>query len=117
MFYSLKLYLTDKWIAAPLLISATLTVLCFLWETRAITQAGDQVFLHYNIIFGIDLFGAGWKMIVMPISALFIFLVNAAFAYRLHGSEKPLSRLLVWFSAALILLLAYALTLIIGLNA
>ncbi|MFH1711990.1 MAG: hypothetical protein ABH846_02010 [Patescibacteria group bacterium] len=53
----------------------------------------DQVAipLHYNVHFGIDMFGAWWQIFLFPIIGLAIYIINLILALFMWRKEKVLS--------------------------
>lgn len=49
---------------------------------------GDLVPLHYNVYFGIDLVGKWYKIFIIPLSGLIIFLINLILYCLLYLKEK-----------------------------
>ena len=97
MFYSPKLYLRDPWIAAPLL--GVILTQIFLWWylISSIRPGAGQIFLHYNIIFGVDLVGSWWRIYFLPLAGILVTLLNYFFSLTFYAVDKFLARLLsVW---------------------
>ena len=94
MFYSLKLYLRNYRNTA--LVSLVVLSQIFMWVYLAINiKPGiERVFLHYNIIFGVDLLGAWWKIFFLPASGLLVALINFSLSFFLYKKDKFLSMLL-----------------------
>lgn len=80
-----------------------------------LTQAG-QVYLHYNIYFGIDNIGSWYMALVIPLLGLLILVVNNILAYFFYIRDKVLSRILVLCAAFLQLVLLVASVFVILLN-
>lgn len=65
------------------------------WQLLPDIQERIAIPLHYNIHFGVDLFGAWWRIFLVPLSGLVILLVNYASAIILWERERVLSYFLV----------------------
>jgi len=72
--------------------------------------------LHYNIYFGIDLYGPWYRIFAMPLSGLAIGLVNFITGSLIYRRDKNLSYFLVFTSTFCELLLALAAAAIIMVN-
>lgn len=94
MFYSPKLYFRDLWISAPLL--GVILIQVFLWAylISSIGPDAGQIFLHYNIIFGVDLVGDWWKIYYLPLAGVLVVLLNYIFSIFFYATDKFLARLL-----------------------
>lgn len=116
LFYSPKLYLRDWWITGSLLVAVFLQIFMWWYLIANIHPTSEQFFLHYNIIFGIDLLGSWWRIFYLPAGGLLLLLVNLVASWLIYGSEKLLSRVLAITTAFLHIGLLLALWLIVGLN-
>lgn len=67
----------------------------FYWRLMPIIQPQMVVPLHYNIHFGVDLFGAWWRVFLHPLFALVILLVNTVFAVAMAKRDIVLSYFLM----------------------
>lgn len=79
-------------------------------------QRSDILFLHYNIIFGVDLVGPWWKILFLPIGGLAIILVNFLLSLYIYNHDKLISRLLIFFAALFSLFLSWAVYLAVDIN-
>ena len=116
MFYSPKLWLRDWWIHVPLIISLVLQVLMWWYLIAHFNSSSEQVFLHYNIVFGVDLVGNWWQIFYFPAGGLFALLINYFFAWGIYSTDRLLSRFLSVLTALITLLLSVAVWLISGIN-
>ncbi|MFB6226419.1 MAG: hypothetical protein ABEJ02_03630 [Candidatus Paceibacteria bacterium] len=74
--YPLKLYLKDLPNKVMFSLGLVINILIWVWLAWHITPQEEPIFLHYNILFGVDLVGQWWKVYVLPFVGLLIFLVN-----------------------------------------
>ncbi|MFA7653828.1 MAG: hypothetical protein WCX97_02185 [Candidatus Magasanikbacteria bacterium] len=116
MLYSPKLFVRDWWINVPLAITVFSLVFIGWFVVSHINFGGDPIFLHCNVIFGVDLVGSGWKVLYLPGSGILIFLVNYFLALFFYRTDKFLSRLFTLITAILEIFLVVATVLIVGLN-
>ena len=66
---------------------------CLLWlflSSRIMPQE-QSIALHYNIYFGIDLVGPWWYLLLHPLAAAAVLLVNGVLSVILLRREKILS--------------------------
>ncbi len=76
-FYPLKLYLRYIPVKIFFLIGILLNFLSWGWLFLNIRSATDQIFLHYTILFGVDLTGPWYHLYSVPLLGLIIIIVNA----------------------------------------
>lgn len=116
MFYALKIYFRDIYIWLPLALSVLILGGLWWYIMSHIHPTGDQIFLHYNIIFGIDLAGSWQKMYYLGGEATGVVIVNYIAAFFLHRDNAILARITSLLTVPLIAFVAYAIVLIVGLN-
>lgn len=116
MFYSPKVYWQDKWIWIPATITLVFEVLMMVYAAIYVRATNDLVFLHYNVVFGVDLIGEWWKVLYIPLSVMAMFLVNFGLSWWVYGQDKTLARFLAFIAAFLSLFLGLAFYLSVGLN-
>ena len=115
--YSFKLYLRDWWINLPLAISLALQGLMWWYGlTRLAPRRAEQVFLHYNIIFGVDWAGQWWQILYLPAAGAAVILINYGFSWLVYRTDKFYARLLSLAAALFQIGAAAALVFIVGLN-
>lgn len=114
--YPLKLYI-KKW---PIAIFGSLAALANLfswaWITLQIPDMGGQMFLHYNVLFGVDYIGEGWRMFLIPLLGLIIFVVNMIGGWLLYRRDAFMSYLLVGTAALCQIFVVIATILVVFLN-
>lgn len=76
----------------------------------------ESVFLHYNIVFGVDLVGSWWKIYYLPLAGLLVFLLNYTLSFVFYKTDKFLSRLLNFWSLLFHLFLLAVVILLVRLN-
>ena len=109
--YPIKLYLKYR----PNLVMLTLGILINLftwgWIMFQIRPQEELIFLHYNILFGVDYVGEWWKVFYLPLVGLFIFITNFVVGWVLFHKDKFVSIILnaVSLIAQVFLLVASAL--------
>ena len=90
-----------------------------LWyELHAYSYSNEfgQIFLHYNIYFGIDNIGYWTAAFIIPILGLFIIIFNNLLAYIFYLQEKLISQLLIFTQTILQIILFIAAIFLILLN-
>ena len=75
-----------------------------------------QIFLHYNVYFGIDSFGSWYMAFIIPLVGLLIIAFNNIIAYIFYLREKFISYLLIIAQAILQAVLLSAAIFVILLN-
>jgi len=94
MFYYLKMYLRDWRNSLGLSISVVFQVYIWIFLALNIKPEMERIFLHYNIIFGVDLLGEWWKIYYLPIAGLLVLIVNSCLAVLVYKKSKFISWLL-----------------------
>lgn len=117
MFYSPKLYIRDPWIAAP--AAGIIFIQIFMWWNLIanIHPALGRVFLHYNIIFGVDLAGEWWKIFFLPAGGLLVFCINYFLSFMFYGTDKFLARLMSFWALFFHIFLLVGVVFLVRLNA
>lgn len=116
MFYSPKVYWQDKWVCIPAAVCLFFELLMLIYAAIYVRATSDLVFLHYNVVFGVDLIGEWWKVLYIPFSSLAIFVVNFGLSWWVYGQDKTLGRFLTFVAAFLSVFLSLAFYLAVGLN-
>ena len=116
MFYSPRLFIRDWWIGIPFLISLGALIFIFFYTLTNVHPGNEQIFLHYNVIFGVDLAGEWWKIYYLSAASLLFFLLNFGMAWWRYRSDRLVARLLASVTGIWEIFLVVATVLIVGLN-
>lgn len=104
----------------PILVMTILFLLfhsaTWIWLYSNILPQSDPIFLHYNTLFGVDLVGPWWKIIYVPLSGLFIFVINFFIGWYLFQKDHFSAYLLVGVATLCQLLLFISSFLLVFLN-
>lgn len=114
--YPLKLYLKKKPNIVMISLSILINISTWVWLFWFIRPQDDQIFLHYNILFGVDYVGEWWKIVYAPTSGLVIFLVNIILGWIFFSKDKFASYLLNAISVFCQVLILMAASVIVFLN-
>lgn len=98
-------------------VSLFLNIVIWVWLLIEIRPQTEPVFLHYNILFGVDYVGEWWQVLYLPISGLVIIIVNAVMGWLLFSRDKFLAQILNGISLFCQLFLLIAAALLVFLNA
>lgn len=115
--YPLKLYATRLSIAIPLGISALLNLLMWAWLIWRVPYGESQVFLHYNVLFGVDYIGQWWKMFFLPLMGIVIIMFNGAMGWVFFNRDKFIAHVFNGVSLIAQIFLLISSTLLTLLNA
>ena len=88
MIYPLKLYLRHRPNAMMLALSGLLNLAAWVWVAWYIRPQADPVFLHYNILFGVDFIGEWWRVFYLPLTGTLIIFANAVIGWFLFQRDK-----------------------------
>lgn len=116
MFYLLKVFFKDPWVVLPLLVSAISQIYMWPYILMNLAQRKGTLFLHYNVVFGVDLVGAWWKIFFLPLAGLIIIVLNFGAALYSRNSDKVISRMFTVFAAVFQLFLVLAVYLTVQIN-
>ena len=64
--------------------------------------------LHYNIYFGIDLYGPWYRILLMPLTGTGVFFINLVLSIIIYKQAKPMAYVLMVVTVLLELLLLWA---------
>ena len=103
-------------IASLVLNLITWAVLYFKLHSFSYTTEAGQIYLHYNLYFGIDNIGYWYESLIIPLLGLFIIIFNNTLGYFFYIQEKVISYSLVISSAVLQVILLAAAIFVILLN-
>ena len=87
-FYPPRLYLKHLPNAIMLGISFILNLGIWAWLLWYIRPQDEQIFLHFNVLFGVDLTGAWYQVLTVPIIGLCVLLVNGMLGWYFFGKDK-----------------------------
>ncbi len=97
-FYPLKLYLKYRPVFFMLIASLIINVASWVWLAWQIAPQQDLIFLHYNVLFGVDLIGDWWKVYYVPLLGLLIILLNTFIGWVFFGREKFVAHIIHFVS-------------------
>ena len=116
MIYLLKIFFRDKKVFMPLILSGILQIFIWWYIFSHLRVEDAHYFLHYNIIFGVDLVGKWWRIIFLPIFGLVMIVLNYGLALYFYNQDKLLSRLMTITTPLFQFFLSIAVYLIVDLN-
>ena len=85
--YPLKLYLRKKQNLILLSLALLFNIASWIWLLYNIRPSTGQVFLHYNILFGVDLVGSWYNVLSLPVAGFFIIFLNALLGWFLYKQD------------------------------
>lgn len=109
--YPVKLYFKHLPNLILLASAVLLNLAIWAWLLWQIKPTGEAIFLHYNVLFGVDLIGEWWKILYLPIAGAVILIVNAVLGWLMFSRDKFIAQFLnaVAVLCQIFLLLAAAL--------
>jgi len=81
-------------ILVTLVLSLLVNIFVWFWLLWQIGPVSEPIFLHYNILFGVDYIGEWWRVLFLPLIGLIILLVNGILGWILYGKDKFLAQFL-----------------------
>ena len=92
--YPLKLYIKYRVSWAMIGLALLLNLLTWLWVAWRIRPQTWPIFLHYNVLFGVDYVGEWWRVFAVPATGSVILLANFFLGWMLFGKDKFISLLI-----------------------
>lgn len=116
MFYLLKVFLKDYWVNIPLGTAIFTNILMWIYIFLKLSKKSDMLFLHYNVIFGVDLVGEWWRILFLPIGGLLIIILNFILALYCYNQDRLISRFLTVFAGVFEIFLMVAVYFTVDIN-
>lgn len=116
MWYTFKMFSSDRWVIVGFILALVSQIFALGQALYYVKPGSEQVFLHYNVIFGIDLVGSSWKLYMPSLIGIGLIMVNGAIALALYQNDKIVARAIAAATALLSIFLFIGLFLIVGLN-
>ncbi|MFH0857434.1 MAG: hypothetical protein V1848_01670 [Candidatus Magasanikbacteria bacterium] len=115
-FYPIKLYILHLPNLIMGLLSILLNASVWVWLVWNIRPQDESIFLHYNILFGVDYIGDWGQMFSLPLIGITIFIVNAFLGWLLFRKTHFAAYLLLAMSVLCQIFLCIAASLLVFLN-
>ena len=112
---AIRLYLKDRWTRVTLIISLFLCLVAVVLIISLLPRE-DNIILHYNIYFGIDLIGDWREIFYIPMSVVAMIVINGFVGLFIWRRNRTISYLLNIGNVFLSLLAVISCSLIIYLN-
>ena len=114
--YPVKLYFKYRASFGLMGAAALLNLASWVWALWHIRPHSEPIFLHYNILFGVDYIGEWWRFFGLPAVGLAILLINFFTGWVLFPKDKFSSLLLNAISAICQVFLLITTVLLVSLN-
>lgn len=114
--YPLKLYLKHPSTFISLLLAFFLNCLIWFWLLYNIGFQSEPVFLHYTILFGVDLTGPSYMVYSLPGLGLCLILFNACLGWMMYEKDEFVALISNTVSCVLHLFLLIATSILVFLN-
>lgn len=114
-------YKSDLQVRITFVLSLILNILAWLvlyikiQPFSYLTATGD-IPLHFNVYFGIDIYGKWYQVFILPLFGLLIIILNNIVGYMLFARERLLTLFMVWSQLVLNFILFAASVFIVLLN-
>lgn len=115
-FYPLKLYFIRPSIIVLVGLSLALNLATWLRLWWQIPLNEQDLFLHYNILFGVDYIGKSWEVFKLPLLGTAILLFNVFFGWTLYKHNRFMAQLLNFINLFCQIFLFISASLLIFLN-
>lgn len=114
--YPIKLYIKHRPNLITIGISLALQLAIWIWLLWNIRSQEENIFLHYNVLFGVDYIGEWWRVYAVPVTGFVIFVANFMVGWVFFRKDKFVSELLNTASAICQIFLLIAAALLVFLN-
>ncbi len=98
------------------LLGIIFNIITFFAVRYKIRPSDETLALHYNVLIGVDWFGSGNNLYLIPLTGLIILAVNFSAFYFLKESENLLSFLTAFVSLVVQIILLSSIFLLAGVN-
>lgn len=92
--YPLKLYIRYKPNLIMLSLALLVNISTWVWILWNMRPQEEMIFLHYNILFGVDYVGEWWRVFSIPIIGLLIIFANFLIGWFLFHKDKFISTIM-----------------------
>ncbi|HRY36367.1 MAG TPA: hypothetical protein P5230_00590 [Candidatus Magasanikbacteria bacterium] len=116
MFVLIKSHFKDRFIFYSLVISFIFAALASGYIFGRIDWNLERLFLHYNIIFGVDRLGDTKDLWYFFAGIVGVFIFNYFFSLFLYTKDKVLSRTIMFFGGVWQIFMFIAVSFIVSLN-
>lgn len=91
MIFKAKVFIKNLWISISLVLAFVLNLYNWWGVLFHLKHDDGNFFLHYNMIFGVDLVGPWWKLLYLPIVGFLVILVNFGLGVFFYSKDKFLA--------------------------
>lgn len=116
MFSVYKALIRDPWIVGSHFLSLVALGGSMIQTVQTIHPGTGLIFLHLNIISGVNLTGVWWQLYIIPLVAFLVWLVNLFLVVRSYRSDVVAARLLGLASLVMTLGMWWGIYLLLGVN-
>jgi hypothetical protein len=114
--YFPKIYFKNRWILGSLIATILIHVSTWIYLILNLKPSDKPIFLHYNILSGIDLVGNWWNIYYLAVAGSVVILLNYFLSFFFYHTDKMLARLLVVMTNGIELFLFIGIFLIVEVN-
>lgn len=93
-FFPFVLYFKHLPNALLLAVGALMNAVIWGWLLWQIRPQEQLLFLHYNVLFGVDRIGPWWRVFELPLIGLLVLLVNALIGWYFFEKDKTVGYIL-----------------------
>ena len=107
--YPLRLYFRQLPIVIPFVLSVVANVVTWGWLAWFFKPTSEPIFLHYNVLFGVDYIGDWHRVFLLPVVGVSILLINTLLGWLLASRDIVVAYILQvisLLSSSLLLLMA-----------
>ena len=114
--YPIKLYFKYRFNLVMFILALSLNIANWIWIVLRIRPQEDLIFLHYNILFGVDYIGEWWRVYFVATTGLIILIINFLLGWLLFNKDKFVSIIMNIVSVVSQIFLLIATAILVFLN-
>lgn len=114
--YPIKLFFTQKIVLSTCILAILINTSMWAYILIVFPPRSETVFLHYNILFGVDLIGPWWRLLMTPTFGLIIILINLLISWFTYKYDQLITVIVLSSTVIMQIILALATYHIIFLN-
>jgi len=114
--YPLKLYFFSLPIIIMVVSSVLLNLFSWFWLKSQLPNT-SELFLHYNVLYGVNYIAESWKIFFVPLIGLVILTVNFFIGWLLYKKDKFMAQILNFVAVLCQIFIIFTTFVLVFLNA
>jgi len=98
------------------ILSLSLNLFSWFWLKLQLPNI-SELFLHYNVLYGVDYIGESWKIFFVPLIGLIILSINFFMGWLLYKKDKFMAQILNFVAVLCQIFIIFSTFVLVFLNA